>query len=187
MKFTIIPDDGAVAVDGRLIRGLDLSGLPAIVHAVHWYGESGEVEVRNASGRVIENVAITGYEAYQAALDAWETARQALDAPPPEPQPLTQREKDELRYQRRAAVKDQLLAYMAADNMGRVRSGTWTVANLTSLMDDPAVVAANAYMSTLSFELASSSINAAATPLLTPEIKADWTAKLAQHYYLDAP
>ena len=99
--------------------------------------------------------------------------------------PQTQFEKDQSRYQKRAAVKDELLAYMAADNMSRVRSGVWTVADLTSLLDDPAVVAANSLMGTLSFELATQQINAAATPLLTPEIKAEWVSRLETHYYLE--
>lgn len=96
----------------------------------------------------------------------------------------TQQEKDLSRYQQRAAVKDQLLAWMAADNMSRVRSGEWTVADLTSLMSDPAVVAANAYMQTLSYELAAQAIVSATTLLLTPEIKSEWIAKLEEHYYL---
>ena len=99
--------------------------------------------------------------------------------------PQTQFEKDQSRYTKRAAVKDELVAYMAADNMSRVRSGVWSVADLTALMDDPAVVAANALMGTLSFELAAQQINAAATPLLTPEIKADWVSRLEAHYYLE--
>ena len=99
--------------------------------------------------------------------------------------PQTQFEKDQSRYTKRAAVKDELLAYMAADNMSRVRSGVWTVADLTSLLDDPAVVAANSLMGTLSFELATQQIQAATTPLLTPEIKADWVSRLESHYYLE--
>ena len=98
--------------------------------------------------------------------------------------PQTQFEKDQARYQKRAAVKDQLIAYMAADNMSRVRSQTWTAAELTALMADPGLAAANAYMATLSFELAAQAIQSAATPLLTPEIRADWTSKLAEHFYL---
>lgn len=106
---------------------------------------------------------------------------------PPYPQPVesSQFEKDQSRYKKRAAVKDELMAYMAADNMSRVRSGAWSVADLTSLLDDPAVVAANALMGTLSFELAAQQISAATTPLLTPEIKADWTSRLEAHYYLE--
>ena len=99
--------------------------------------------------------------------------------------PQTQFEKDQSRYTKRAAVKDELLAYMAADNMSRVRSGVWTVADLTSLLDDPAVVAANSLMGTLSFELAAQQISAATTSLLTPDIKAEWVSRLEAHYYLE--
>lgn len=107
--------------------------------------------------------------------------------PPPAPQApeLSQFERDQARYQRRAAVKDELIAFMAADNMSRVRAGTWSVADLTGLMSDPAVASANAYMSTLSFELAAQSIVAATSPLLTPEIKASWVSKLQEHFYLE--
>ena len=102
-------------------------------------------------------------------------------APPPEP---SQFDLDQVRYKKRAAVKDDLIAWMAADNMSRVRDGTWTVADLTGLMSDPAVAAAQAYMSTLSYELAAQAIAAAAAPLLTQEIRAQWVAKLQEHFYL---
>jgi hypothetical protein len=103
---------------------------------------------------------------------------------PPQPEP-SQFDRDQARYAKRAAAKDSLLAYMAADNMNRVRSGVWTVPQLMSLMDDQAVAAANAYMSTLSYELAAQAIASAATPLLTPEIRADWIARLQAHFYLE--
>lgn len=101
---------------------------------------------------------------------------------PPEP---SQFDLDQARYKKRALVKDELIAWMAADNMSRVRSGAWTVPDLTALLADPAVAAANQFMSTLSFELAAQAIAAASTPLLTPEIRADWTARLAEHFYLE--
>lgn len=104
--------------------------------------------------------------------------------PPPAPEGQSQFEKDQSRYSKRAAVKDELMAYMAADNMGRVRSGVWTVAELTGLMTDPDVSAATAYMGTLSYELAAQAIAQATTPLLTPEIKAAWVSKLQEHLYL---
>lgn len=103
---------------------------------------------------------------------------------PADPGP-TQFERDQARYAKRAAVKDQLIAYMAADNMSRVRSEVWTVEQLASLMDDPAVAAANAYMGLLAFELAAEALAAAQTPLLTPEIRADWIARLETHFYLE--
>jgi len=108
------------------------------------------------------------------------------DLPPGPPPPIpTQFALDQNRYQKRAAVKDSLLSYMAADNMSRVRSGVWTVHELVSLLDDPQVVAAQGFMQTLSFELAAQNIAAASTPLLTPEIKADWISKLTDHFYLE--
>lgn len=101
------------------------------------------------------------------------------------PEELTQFERDQSRYKKRAAVKDEMLAYMAADNMKRVRNGDWTVEDLTTLLSDPAVAAANTFMSTLSFELAASSIQSATTPLLTTQIKTDWVGRLQSHYYLE--
>lgn len=98
--------------------------------------------------------------------------------------PTSQFELDQARYSKRAAVKDDLIAYMAADNMSRVRSGQWTVAELTGLMNDPDVSAATAYMGTLSYELAAQAIANAQTPLLTPEIKSAWVSKLQEHFYL---
>lgn len=103
---------------------------------------------------------------------------------PPAPEP-SQFERDEARYRKRAAVKDALLAYMAADNMSRVRNGVWTVPDLTALLADPAVATANACMGTLSFELAAQAIASASTPLLTPEIRESWIAKLQAHFYLE--
>lgn len=102
----------------------------------------------------------------------------------PEALPLTQFELDELRYQKRAQVLSDLMSYMAADNMSRVRSGVWTVPQLMSLLDDPAVKAAQTYMATLSYELAAQSIATATSPLLTAEIRSAWVGKLQAHFYL---
>jgi hypothetical protein len=113
----------------------------------------------------------------------WLAAGNTPEPAPVEPPP-TQFELDQRRYQKRAAVQSELIAWMAADNMSRVRSGVWTVADLTSLMADPAVTAAQAYMSTLSYELAAQAIQAATTPLLTQAIKDVWIGKLTEHFYL---
>jgi hypothetical protein len=104
--------------------------------------------------------------------------------PPSEP---TQQQLDRQRFARRAAAKDGLLAEMAADNMGRVRSGAWSVSDLTSLMGDPGVKTTLDLIGTLSFELAAQALSAISHPLLTPEIKAAWGARLAAHFYNTAP
>ena len=105
--------------------------------------------------------------------------------PAPVREPPTQFELEQLKYKRRAEVHSDLVAWMAADNMSRIHSGEWTVPDLTSLMSDPAVQAAQAYMSVFSYELAAQALQQAATPLLTPEIKAEWIAKLTEHFYLE--
>ena len=127
--------------------------------------------------------ATTGAQVAQWDGRGWEVLP-AYPAPTPAPAP-SQFDLDEARYRKRAAVKDDLIAYMAADNMSRVRSGTWTVADLTALLADPAVATANACMGTLSFELAAQAIASASTPLLTPAIRADWISRLQEHYYLE--
>ena len=92
-------------------------------------------------------------------------------------------QQDQLKYKKRADVQGELLAWMAADNMSRVRNGTWTVAQLTGLLNDPAIKTAQTYMSTLSFELAAQAISSATVSELTPEIKLAWINKLTEHYY----
>lgn len=122
----------------------------------------------------------TDYLSYLAWLEDGNTPEPA--APPTAEE---QRVLDQDRYKLRAEAKDSLLAYMAADNMSRVRSGTWTVSDLTGLMADPAVQLAQAYMATLSFELVAAAIQGATTPLLTPEIKSDWIARLQAKFFLE--
>lgn len=93
-------------------------------------------------------------------------------------------DRDQARYQRRAAVKDEMIAWMAADNMSRVRSGVWSVADLQALLVDLGAV--NGMMQTLSYEQAAQAIATAGNPLMTAEIKAAWVAKLTEHFYLGA-
>lgn len=136
-----------------------------------------------ANSTMVEPPATTGNEVAQWNGRGW-TVLPERPVPPAPPQP-TQFELDQRRYQKRAAVQSELIAWMAADNMSRVRSGAWTVADLTSLMSDPAVTAAQAYMSTLSYELAAQAIQTATTPLLTQAIKDVWISKLTEHFYLE--
>lgn len=114
------------------------------------------------------------YKAYLAwALEPTNVV-QAADVPPAK----TVLELDIEKYKRRADAKPLLMAKMAAMNVGRLKNGTWTTAQLMSLMSDAATKSLIDHMETLSFELAIGVVNSHPNVLLTPEIKAGWVAEL---------
>ena len=81
MRVTIVPIDGSVSVDGVGFGGLDLSFIDASVHAVQWYDTHGEIEVKDpVTGRMVENRVITSIDAFQAAIDIWQSAKTAEEA-----------------------------------------------------------------------------------------------------------
>lgn len=184
MRFTVIPADGVVSVDGRGFSNLDLSFMPAEIHALSWSDKEGEIQLKDEHGFITKNLRFDDYSPYQPALDAWEAARQAADAVAP-PAVLTQREKDVRRYSLRAQVKDSIVIEMAADNMARVRAGEWTVGDLTDLMADPVIKKVLELLDTLSFELAAQALQTSTHPLLTPSVKTSMLARLQAHFYLD--
>lgn len=105
---------------------------------------------------------------------------------PPEPQPEpTDAEKREARYRRRASVRDSLLAWLAADNEGRIVSGEWSLADYDGMLADPHISKAMSYMQMAAYEMVAQYVAASEHPLMTPEIKASWTGKLAEHFYND--
>ena len=55
MRLTIIPADGAVYKDALSYSGLDLSFVPADIHALQWYDTYGEVEFKRqlVDGQVV--------------------------------------------------------------------------------------------------------------------------------------
>lgn len=78
MRLTIIPFDGFVSVDGLGFSGLDLSSFDPSIHAIQWYGEFGEIEIKNpVTGKMVENREITSIEEYQSAIAAWQAAKDA--------------------------------------------------------------------------------------------------------------
>lgn len=82
MRVTIVRADGLVVVDGVAYSGLDLSGLPAGLHAVQWVESAGHVEAWAEDGQImLPAEPITSLEAYQAALDAWAAADVAAKKP----------------------------------------------------------------------------------------------------------
>jgi hypothetical protein len=79
MRVTIIPADGFVSVDGEGYGKLDLSFIDASVHAIQWYDTDGEIERRDERGRVVANEDFADLTPYQAALDAWQVAKEEAE------------------------------------------------------------------------------------------------------------
>lgn len=88
-RITVVRADAVVCVDGRCFFGIDMSSMPETLHAMQWYGSSGEEERYDAqTGRPV-NINITNLDAYADVLAKWEEARVLADTPPPvEPEPV---------------------------------------------------------------------------------------------------
>jgi hypothetical protein len=79
MKLTIIRADGAVYKDGVSYSGLDLTAVPADVHALQWYGTEGEVEFNGRPKP--QNEIITTLPAWATtAATKWDEAKVAEEA-----------------------------------------------------------------------------------------------------------
>lgn len=79
MRLTIIPSDGFVSVDGEGYSGIDLSFMPADIHAVQWYDTEGEIEYRDSRGRATRNETIEDVAVFQPAVVAWQSAKDAVE------------------------------------------------------------------------------------------------------------
>lgn len=78
-RLIIIREDGFVAINGRGLT-IDLSDMPADLHAVQWYGAEGHVERIGSA-----NEAITGIGDFITWIERWQTRAAELDAPTPAP------------------------------------------------------------------------------------------------------
>lgn len=97
--------------------------------------------------------------------------------------PLTQLEKDYIKYEKRSYIKDKIIAEMATENMSRIRSGVWTVPDLISLTQDQEIKGVLDDVHSLSFELAVNKIRALSNPLITQSIKKAWITKLTSYFF----
>jgi len=75
MKITVIPEDGKVSIDGEGYEGLDLSSIDSSIHAVQWYDTDGEIEIKDARGRMVENREITSFDEFAFVIPLWEAAK----------------------------------------------------------------------------------------------------------------
>lgn len=88
MNLTIIRDDHLVTIDGRALT-VDLSDLPADLHALQWYGNAGHVERAGLPNQPIDSLGD-----FQPWIDRWVMAAEAADHPPAIPLDILKSEKN---------------------------------------------------------------------------------------------
>jgi len=72
VRVIIIPSQNFISVDGKSYGDIDLSFLDPSIHAVQWYSDIGEVEIKNTStGKMIENREIFSLDEFQPAINLW--------------------------------------------------------------------------------------------------------------------
>lgn len=81
-RVTIVQDDGLISVDGRAFLGLDMSLLDPQIHALQWYGQRGEIEMKGDATCPPCNIEITSLAPFADVLAVWQAAADAEDAPP---------------------------------------------------------------------------------------------------------
>lgn len=138
-------------------------GLPDDCPWTSWYWSEGDVIPDNA-------IVVTEGE-FDSLMATW--------------QPIIQKAKDQARYRERAKVRDELIVSICTDNMERIRSGVWTVAQLIELTADPIFKNLQDDINSLSFELAQGKIMSLTNPIITQEIKNEWVARLQEKLFLD--
>jgi len=86
MRLTIIPNDKAVYKDNVAYDGLNMSAVPLNVHALQWFGASGNIEFKNN----VPNEDITELPNWaNLCIQEWEAANYAEKHPPaPTPEQL---------------------------------------------------------------------------------------------------
>lgn len=86
MRMVIIPSDAFCAIDNVGYHGVDMSSVPASIHAVQWFGVAGWIEYKDTPDGKPANQDITSIEMFQGVIDAWNVLHdEAMNPPPPPP------------------------------------------------------------------------------------------------------
>jgi hypothetical protein len=79
MRVVIIPSDEFVSVDGLGFNGINMSSVASNIHAVQWYGSTGEIERKDSFGRIIANEKISSISQFSTVLQAYNVLRSAYE------------------------------------------------------------------------------------------------------------
>jgi len=79
-RLTIVPVDTVCTIEGVSFDGVDMTSLAPNIHAVQWYGTSGEVEIKDpVTGKMQRNEIITNLDSFQAVIESYWEIRSAAE------------------------------------------------------------------------------------------------------------
>lgn len=72
MRIVVVVSDCIMSIDG-VAKKIDFSNIfDKNIHAIQWYGEYGEIEIKDSlTGKIIENKEIHSIDFLRQAIDAW--------------------------------------------------------------------------------------------------------------------
>jgi len=80
MRLTIVPEDGAITIDGESYI-LDLSHMDPEIHAVQWYDTYGEIERKDPiTKKMTSNQEISSIDEFQNIISAWQAEKDRIAA-----------------------------------------------------------------------------------------------------------
>lgn len=145
-KITIIPAYRTAIIDGKRYTGIDMSSLPAEIHAVQWDGAKGEIEYRvSDDGAKPENKKIDNLDPFQQVLAVCAAMDDAQSLPPT-----------------LESVKASRIAAIASRCRAAIEAGFWS-----SALGDPHLYPAKPQDQ--------ANLNASVTASLIPGLPSDWT------------
>ena len=81
MRMTVVVESGLVRVDGIGFQNIDMSSLPADLHAMQWYETFGDEEYCDPVTRIVNrNEHITNLDAYANVLAQFDVMKAEYDA-----------------------------------------------------------------------------------------------------------
>ena len=81
MQVTIIPSDSVVVIDGLVFNDIDMTSVDSSVHAVQWYGDSGEIEFKDpTTKKMVENATIDNLDAFSNVIAQFQEKKVAYEA-----------------------------------------------------------------------------------------------------------
>jgi hypothetical protein len=79
--MTIVPNDTTVTIDGVSFSDIDMSSIDPSIHAVQWYENHGDVEIKNATtGKMVANVTIDSISIFDNIINQFNKLKAEHDA-----------------------------------------------------------------------------------------------------------